>query len=76
MLALKILIYALVNCGFSGFAFLKLPLFIHSPSGLFCRHARPQNPHRRYSMLRFLEPTTPQKKEGNPKVALVYISIN
>ena len=27
-LALKILIYALVNCGFSGFASLKLHLFI------------------------------------------------
>ena len=29
-LALKILIYAKVNCGFSGFASLKLHLFIHS----------------------------------------------
>ena len=28
-LALKILIYASVNCGFSGFASLKLHLFIH-----------------------------------------------
>ena len=30
MLALEILIYALVNCGFSGFASLKLYLFIYS----------------------------------------------
>ena len=30
MLALKILTYALVCCGFSGFASLKLHLFIHS----------------------------------------------
>ena len=30
-LALKILIYALVNCGFSGFAGLKLHLFIQPP---------------------------------------------
>ena len=28
MLVLKILIYALVNCGFSGFASLKLHLFL------------------------------------------------
>ncbi len=33
MLALKILIYALVNCGFSGFAGLKLHLFIQ-PLGI------------------------------------------
>ena len=32
-LALKILIYALVNCGFSGFASLKLHLFIQ-PLGI------------------------------------------
>ena len=30
MLALKMLIYALVNSAFSGFASLKLHLFIHS----------------------------------------------
>ena len=28
-LALEILIYASVNCGFSGFAGLEIPLFIH-----------------------------------------------
>ena len=31
MLALKMLIYAQVNSDFSGFAGLKLPLYIHSP---------------------------------------------
>ena len=33
-LALKMLIYALVNSAFSGFASLKLHLFIHSLRGL------------------------------------------
>ena len=33
-LALKMLIYALVNSAFSGFASLKLHLFIHSLMGL------------------------------------------
>ena len=36
-LALEILIYASVNCGFSGFAGLEIPLVIHVPKelGLF-----------------------------------------
>ncbi len=64
MLALKILIYIIVNCGFSRFASLKLYLFIQL---LQC--------WRSYSLRRVLMPNTARAPRINEIPAITSITI-